>query len=95
MGKEYKYLKNDEELKSFQDKNKGKKYTVNRLKGLGEMSVSETEETLTDPNGRIIKQITINDIESANKLFDDLMGNSSIPRKKYIQEHSKEAIGNV
>lgn len=59
------------------------------------MSVDETEETLTDPQGRIIRQITVEDAEKANKLFEDLMGGSAIPRKAYIKEHSKEAIGNV
>ena len=39
------------------------------------MSVDETEETLTDPNNRILKQITVEDVATANKLFDDLMRN--------------------
>ena len=39
------------------------------------MSVDETEETLTDPNNRILKQITVEDTATANKLFDDLMRN--------------------
>lgn len=39
------------------------------------MSVDETEETLTDPNNRILKQITVKDATTANKLFDDLMRN--------------------
>lgn len=95
IGKEYKYLKNDEALEQFRNANKGRKYLVTRLKGLGEMSVDETEETLTDPNGRIIQQVTVNDIAMTNKLFEDLMGNSPIPRKAYIKEHSKEAIINV
>lgn len=95
IGKEYKYLKNDEALEEFKSKNSGRKYQVNRLKGLGEMSVEETEETLTDPDGRIIKQITVEDVSQANKLFEDLMGSSATPRKAYIKEHSKEAIGNV
>ena len=55
----------------------------------------ETEETLTDPNNRIIKQITINDVMEADKLFEDLMGQSINPRKEYIKEHSKEATCNV
>lgn len=59
------------------------------------MSVEDTEETLTDPNNRIIKQITVEDIATTNKLFDDLMGTAIIPRKNYIKAHSKEAIGNV
>ena len=57
--KEYKYLKNDEELFLYREENKGKKYTVNRLKGLGEMSVEETEETLTDPDNRILHKVTV------------------------------------
>ena len=89
--KGYKYLKNDEELIRYREQNIGKKYTVNRLKGLGEMSVEETEETLTDPDNRIIHKVTVADIPAANKLFDDLMGAAVTPRKLFIKEHSKEA----
>ena len=59
------------------------------------MSEEETEETLTDPEQRIIKQVTVKDIEMANRLFDDLMGTSIGPRKTYIKEHSKEAQYNA
>lgn len=59
------------------------------------MSVDETEETLTNPEQRIIKQITVNDVKEADKLFNDLMGEAITPRKNYIKEHSKEATGNV
>ena len=89
--KGYKYLKNDEELMLYREQNKGKKYTVNRLKGLGEMSVEETEETLTDPDNRIIRKVTVADIPAANQLFEDLMGAKVTPRKEYIKLHSKEA----
>ena len=95
IGKQYKYLKNDEELEAFGKANAGRKYTVNRFKGLGEMSEEETEETLTDPENRIIKQITVEDIKKADQLFEDLMGAGITPRKLYIQEHSAEATGNV
>ena len=95
IGKKYKYIKNDEALEQFREENKGKKYIVNRMKGLGEMDVDETEETLTDPNNRIIKQITVKDAAAADKLFEDLMGTAIVPRKNYIKAHSKEAIGNV
>ena len=89
--KGYKYLKDDTALEEFKKANIGKKYTVNRLKGLGEMDVEETEETLINPDQRIIKQITIEDSIAAAKLFDDLMGTQVIPRKHFIQEHSHEA----
>ena len=55
------------------------------------MDVEETEETLTNPEQRIIKQITVEDSIAAAKLFDDLMGAQTAPRKKFIQEHSHEA----
>ena len=92
--KGYKYLKNDEALEEYRKTHTGK-YTVNRLKGLGEMSVEETEETLTNPDNRIIKQITVDDIKATDGLFDDLMGTAVIPRKNFIREHSKEAVYEV
>lgn len=95
IGKEYKYLKNDEELETFRESHKGRKYLVNRMKGLGEMSVDETEETLTDPENRIIKQITVEDVKQANKLFEDLMGGGSVARKDFIKKYSKDSTYNV
>ncbi len=95
IGKEYKYIKNDEELEEFKKSIGDKKITVNRMKGLGEMSVDETEETLTDPNNRIIKQITVEDAAAADKLFNDLMGTAIVARKDFIKEHSKEATYNA
>lgn len=89
--KGYKYLKDDTALEEFKKANIDKKYTVNRLKGLGEMDVEETEETLTNPEQRIIKQITVEDSIAAAKLFDDLMGSQVAPRKRFIQAHSHEA----
>ena len=95
IGKEYKYLKNDDALEEFKNSHKGRKLIVNRLKGLGEMSVEETEETLTDPDNRIIKQITVDDAKAADILFEQLMGNGSIARKEFIKKHSQEATGAI
>ena len=96
VGKDtYHYIKNDEELEKWRVANPGKKYTVNRMKGLGEMSVEETEQTLTDPAQRIIKQITVADVKAADVLFDQLMGTGVTARKQYIKEHSNEATYNA
>ena len=64
-------------------------------KYVGEMSVEETEETLTNPESRIIKQITVDDIVSTSQLFEDLMGTAAEPRKQFIQEHASEATYSV
>lgn len=87
----YIYLKNDEELEKYRATHVGKKYQVGRMKGLGEMSVEETEETLLKPESRIIKQITVEDIQNTERLFEDLMGQAAEPRKHFIQEHASEA----
>lgn len=55
------------------------------------MDEEELEETLLDPDYRVIKQITVEDVKAADKLFDDLMGTAIVPRKIYIKEHSAEA----
>lgn len=95
MDKKYHYIKNDAALEEFKLAYPGKSIQVNRLKGLGEMSIDETEETLTSVEGRIIKQISVDDIKEAQTLFETLMGSSASLRKEYIKEHSKEAVGNV
>ena len=95
MAKKYYYLKDDTALEEFRKKNANRSYTVNRFKGLGELSPEETEETLIEPENRIIKQITVEDIQATDKLFDDLMGTAVVPRKLYIKEHSQEATYNA
>lgn len=52
-------------------------------------------EILTDPEQRLIRQVTVNDAKAADKLFDDLMGTAITPRKKYIKLHSQEATYNA
>lgn len=91
----YKYLQDDAALDKYRASHKGKKYAVARFKGLGEMDAEELEEVLLDPNTRILKQITVEDYKKAQSLFDDLMGTAVTPRKKYIEEHSKEVEVNV
>lgn len=57
---------------------------------VGEMSEDETE-ILVDPNIRVLNQVTVEDARQADVLFDQLMGAGVVARKKFIQEHSKEA----
>lgn len=86
----YVYLKDDVALDEYRAKHPGKKLTLTRMKGLGEMDVKETH-LLTDPDQRIINQVTVEDAKAADKLFDDLMGDAVVPRKEYIKKHSNEA----
>ena len=87
----YLYLKDDKALFEYRLAHQNQKYVVNRLKGLGELSADETE-ILVDPEQRIIRQITVEDVKAADKLFDELMGDQVVPRKNFIKEHSREAM---
>lgn len=72
-------------------KKKSAKINVQRYKGLGEMNSEELWETTMDPGNRILKQVTVEDAEEADKIFDMLMGTDVASRKSFIQTNAKEA----
>lgn len=90
----YVYLRNDAALQEYRDKHPGKKLTLTRMKGLGELDAEETQ-ILVDEDLRIINQVTVEDAKAADQLFDDLMGDYVAQRKKYIKEHSAEATNQI
>lgn len=91
--KEIRYAYSDEELThilgTLKDPDKAE---VQRYKGLGEMDPQQLWETTMDPTRRIIKRVTIQEAELANKLFELLMGSDVSPRKEFIMQHAKEVV---
>ena len=57
-----------------------------RYKGLGEMDADQLAETTMNPRGRMLRRLTVDDAEQAERTFEMLMGNEVGPRKEFIVE---------
>ncbi|MDT0408762.1 MULTISPECIES: type IIA DNA topoisomerase subunit B [unclassified Streptomyces] len=84
----YVYTYSDRELREtlldFERKNVRYKDSIQRYKGLGEMDADQLAETTMDPRHRTLRRISMNDLDSAEQVFDLLMGNEVAPRKEFI-----------
>jgi DNA gyrase subunit B len=58
------------------------------------MNPSQLWETTMDPAVRTLRQVRIEDAAAADHIFDILMGDEVLPRKKFIQTHAK-AVKNL
>ena len=91
-GKNRKYVldeaERDEYLASLDPNTK---YEIARMKGLGEMDADELNETTMDINQRILRKITVEDIQAADEVFSKLMGEEVGPRREFIEENATYA----
>ena len=63
---------------------------VQRYKGLGEMDAEQLWDTTMNPENRVLLQVTIEDAEKADAIFNKLMGTEVELRKNFIQTHAKD-----
>ncbi|MDP3990790.1 MAG: toprim domain-containing protein, partial [Candidatus Nealsonbacteria bacterium] len=88
---EYAYTEVDkaEILSSLRKEQKGTPL-IQRYKGLGEMNPDQLWETTMNPENRILLKVMIDNAREADHIFDTLMGDDVLPRKKFIQAHAKK-----
>ncbi|MBA7475214.1 DNA gyrase subunit B [subsurface metagenome] len=86
------YFYSDEKLQQFLKSKAGKKYDIQRYKGLGEMNPQQLWQTTMDPEKRMLKKVTMEDAVEADRLFSILMGGEVGPRRKFIEENAKYVV---
>lgn len=69
----------------------GKKFEIQRFKGLGEMNAEQLWDTTMNPQTRTLKQVTIEDILETNEVFEALMGTEVPPRRLFIEQNARYA----
>ena len=91
----YRAAKGDRQIYCFNEKELaeatkqlGRGYTVQRYKGLGEMNPEQLWETTMNPEGRVMTQVTIEDLAEVEHRVTVLMGDKVEPRREYISAYA-------
>ena len=82
----------EQEKAEIMEKIDGKKFTIQRSKGLGENDADMMSFTTMAPATRRLIQVMPTDAEPTERMFDVLLGDNLSGRKEYIAQHGSEFI---
>ncbi|HIS12327.1 MAG TPA: DNA topoisomerase (ATP-hydrolyzing) subunit B [Candidatus Onthocola stercoravium] len=92
-GKTIKYVLDDDEKDEYLASLPANvKPEISRNKGLGEMDPDELRDTTMAKETRILRQITVDDLQAADAAFEKLMGEEVEPRREFIEKNAGYAI---
>ncbi|MBY8963888.1 DNA topoisomerase (ATP-hydrolyzing) subunit B [Flavobacterium sp. D11R37] len=71
--------------------NMGGGANIQRYKGLGEMNAEQLWDTTMDPERRTLRQVSIDSLTEADRIFSMLMGDEVPPRRDFIEKNAAYA----
>ena len=89
-GQKKEYAWNDDQ-RDLIAHNMGGGVNIQRYKGLGEMNAEQLWDTTMNPEFRTLRQITIDNLTEADRVFSMLMGDEVPPRRAFIEKNAKYA----
>jgi DNA gyrase subunit B len=81
---------NDANLEEIRKELSGRKLSIQRFKGLGEMNADQLWKTTMDPAARQFLQVQLEDQFRAEEVFATLMGNDVEARRTFIQQNAND-----
>lgn len=90
-GKQERYCWTEEERQRAQEEFGESGVSVQRYKGLGEMSETQLWETTMNPETRTFRQVDIENATEADRVFSMLMGDEVPPRREFIEKNATYA----
>ena len=86
--KEYAWNDNQRDIIA---QNMGGSVAIQRYKGLGEMNAEQLWDTTMNPDFRTLRQVNIDSLVEADRVFSMLMGDEVPPRREFIEKNAAYA----
>lgn len=92
-GSKFHYCYTENDLTKYRKIYDGKRYSIQRYKGLGEMNADQLWDTTMAPDNRSLIKINIEDFNVAERNLKTLMGDDPALRREWISDHVDFSMG--